>query len=238
MKPIVGILAEVNEEKTAVLHTYIRAIEESGGIPVLIPYIEREETFDRFLTFCDGFFFTGGADIDPGRYGEKSHPESGPFQPLRDVLEFSMLEKVYASEKPILGVCRGAQLLNVFLGGALYQHIPDVFASSVFHRQSEPKTSPSHSILICEHTPLRELVGKDDMLGNSFHHQAVKTLGKGLRVMAKASDGIVEAFYSESYPYLRAYQWHPERLFAIDADNKKIFEDFISATESRKTHEK
>ncbi len=230
MKPVIGVTAStVDDECSRVLHSYIAAIEENGGIPILFPYVKGQDVLDAYLSLCDGVLFTGGVDIDPHRYGASAHPQSGPFQPFRDAYEFSFAQKVLSSDKPIMAICRGAQLLNIALGGTLWQDIPSEFETEILHRQSEPKTSPSHGVEIIENTPLASLLSKTRMCGNSFHHQALKDLGRGLSVMAHAADGIVEAVYATDRPYLRAYQWHPERLYAIDADNRKLFTDFIDA---------
>lgn len=228
MNPLIGILSEVDGEAvTKVQDTYIGAIEKSGGVPILLPYVEQEDTIDRFVGLCDGFFFTGGADIDPARYGEVSSDVCGPIQPLRDALEFRVFEKVIATDKPILAICRGAQLVNAALGGTLYQDLPSELGSPVAHRQSEAKFEPSHAVKVLSGTPLHALVGTEQMTANSFHHQAIKRLGKGLSVMALAEDGIIEALFLEGDRYLRAYQWHPERLLDSNAQNRMIFTDFI-----------
>lgn len=228
MKPIIGITAStVDEECSKVLHTYVSAIEDSGGIPLLLPRVTDEETLDTYLSLLDGIFFTGGADLAPDLYGETAHYASGPFQLLRDAYEMPLAKKALETDLPILAVCRGAQLINVALGGTLWQDIPSAFESNIPHRQSEPKTSPSHSVTVVEDSPLYALTGKCEMTANSFHHQALKVLGCGLSVMACAADGIIEAVYAADRPYLRAYQWHPERLYKIDADNCRIFTDFI-----------
>jgi len=229
-KPIIGITAStVDGECSKVLHTYVSAIEDNGGIPLLLPRVTEEESLDAYLSLLDGILFTGGADLAPDLYGETAHYASGPFQPLRDAYEMPLAKKALDTDLPILGICRGAQLLNVALGGTLWQDIPSALESKISHRQSEPKTSPSHSVTVLEGTPLYTLTGKREMTANSFHHQALKELGRGLSVMARADDGIIEAVYAADRPYLRAYQWHPERLYTIDADNRRIFTDFIEA---------
>lgn len=144
-----------------------------------------------------------------------------------------VFNKAYKENKPILAICRGVQLFNVALGGTLYQDIPTQYKTEVHHIQGEERFSASHDILIEKHSPLYTLVKKDVMVGNSFHHQAIKNLGSELEIMARATDGMVEAVWSPKKRYLRGYQWHPERLFDIDGDNRKIFEDFIA--ESSKT---
>lgn len=230
MAHIIGILAEVDSDfNTRVQPPYIKAIELAGGLPVLLPYVSDEETIESFISICDGFFFTGGADVDPKRYGEQPKSTCGDIQYNRDTLEFKVFEKVINTSKPILAICRGAQLVNVALGGTLYQDIPTEIDTSISHRQTEPKFSPSHDVSVIENTPLYTLVGVERIKGNSFHHQSIKTLGKGLEIMALASDGVVEAAYLSGERYLRAYQWHPERLCASDKHNRLIFDDFIKA---------
>ncbi|MBO5247764.1 MAG: gamma-glutamyl-gamma-aminobutyrate hydrolase family protein [Clostridia bacterium] len=230
MKPIIGVLAEIdNEFCTRVQNPYIHAIERCGGIPVLFPFIDEEETMDRLVDLCDGFFFTGGADIHPKHYGEVLESNIGGIQEHRDAFEFKCFEKVIKTSKPILGICRGAQLINVALGGTLYQDIPSEVSTKILHRQCEPKFSPSHDVRIIVRTPLYEMTGVEQIKANSFHHQAIKKLGKGLEIMGIAEDGLIEAVYSAEERYVRAYQWHPERLFETDPQNRRIFEDFIQA---------
>lgn len=230
MKPIIGILAEIDiEQNTKVQNTYIKVIEESGGIPILLPYVTASQTMEYFVNICDGFLFTGGADIDPKRYGEQPKDTCGIIQYFRDEFEFNMFQMVIQTSKPIFAICRGAQLINVALGGTLYQDLPSELPTQIAHRQREEKFSPSHEVRVLGNTPLYQMTGAERICANSFHHQAVKTLGNGLEVMAIADDGVVEAFYLTGQRYLCAYQWHPERLYAIDADNRRIFDDFIKA---------
>ncbi len=235
MRPIIGLLAEVDDERaTRVMSTYVRAIEKSGGAPFLLPYVEGEEVVRHLALLCDGFLFTGGADISPMRYGEKAKESCGKIQLYRDDLEFRMFAQIYQTKKPILAICRGAQLVNVALGGTLFQDIPSECPSEIPHRQAEPKFSFSHSVSIQRDTPLYALIGKERMRANSFHHQAIKKLGSGLSVMAIADDGVIEAVYSTENRYLRAYQWHPERLCERCEDNKLLFENFIRACAAKK----
>ena len=230
MRPIIGLLAEVDEEfNTRVQEPYFKAIEIAGGLPLLLPCVRERDSVERFIDACDGFFFTGGMDVDPALYGEEPSVHLGELQPNRDELELRVFELVRGCQKPVLAICRGAQLVNVALGGTLYQDIPSQVATPIPHRQTEPKYSTSHEVSILQSTPLHELIGADRMRANSFHHQAVKTLGVGLEVMARADDGIIEAFYLPGERYLRAYQWHPERLVEVDAENRRLLEDFIEA---------
>ena len=230
MKPIIGILAEVdNDLITKLWNFYVNALEVAGGLPIIIPYVRGAETLDAYVDMCDGFLFSGGVDIDPCHYGEETKPTCGAIQPYRDELELKMFDKVIATKKPILAICRGAQLVNVALGGTLYQDIPSEVDTAILHRQTEGKCEPSHSVNITEGTPLFDLIGERTMVANSFHHQALKELGCGLKVMAAAEDGIIEAVYLDGDHHLRAYQWHPERLQDKSTQNRMIFDDFIKA---------
>lgn len=230
MKPIIGILAVVDDEKTtSCAQSYVDVIEKSGGIPLLLPFVNNEETVCAFVELCDGFMFTGGKDVAPKRYGEETSDGCGIIQEHRDFLEFAVFSKAVKTQKPILGICRGMQVINVGLGGTLYQDIANAFCTSILHKQTEPKSEPSHSVRVEKDTPLYALTGKEIIPANSFHHQAVKTLGKGLKAMAWADDGVMEAAYLDGARYIRIYQWHPERLYYIDENQRKIFTDFISA---------
>ena len=237
MKPLIGVLTEITNERTvSAQYLYTKPIESAGGIPIVIPFTLNSELISKYAELCDGFFFSGGADIDPLYYGEEAIHECGEIQPYRDSVEFLMFNEAFKLKKPILAVCRGAQLVNVALGGALYQDIHSEFKTTITHRQIEPKLAHSHEVDIMPGTPLYELFGQSRARVNSFHHQAVKFIGKDLSVMAMADDGLIEAFYYVGDGYLRAYQWHPERLYDQDNYNKRVFEDFIR--ECKKESEK
>ena len=169
------------------------------------------------------------------RYGEETLPDCGTPSLPCDEFGFFMLEHALSTKKPILGICRGAQLINVGLGGTLYQDLPSQCPSPIAHRQTEPKFSFSHEVALTEGEPLHRLLGQKRIRANSFHHQAVKTPGHGLRVMARADDGTVEAIYAPDHPYLFGIQWHPERLLDIDENSRRLFSHFVQACEVSKT---
>lgn len=232
MKPIIAITPDIDiDGNTKILKAYIEAIETAGGIPVLLPYTENIDTVISYIDICDGVCFTGGIDVDPKRYFEEKMMWCKDTQDNRDIFDLSVFALAKLKSKPIFAICRGAQLINVALGGMLYQDLAIETNTSIKHTQTEPKFSHSHEVKIIENTPLFGLLGKDRIKINSFHHQAIKELAEGLEVMALADDGIIEAIYMPKYPYLRAYQWHPERICQNDENQKKIFKDFISACE-------
>jgi putative glutamine amidotransferase len=216
-----------DEKKNGMKHSYSVAIEQAGGIALQLPYSENEEALEDYVARLDGFVFTGGADIDPKHFGEEKKDVCGRIYPFRDAFELRIFKKILVSKKPILAICRGMQLINVALGGTLYQDIPTEYKTSLCHAQTAPVTAPTHDILIRDNTPLAALLGKMRMMGNSFHHQAIKKLGKDLCITATAEDGTVEAVTYTGGSYLRGYQWHPERLCAFDSDNRILFEEFI-----------
>lgn len=229
MTPIIGLFCAVdNDATTTVLYHYAAAIEKAGGLPVVLPYTENEATIAAFLAKCDGVFFTGGADISPARYHHATHSACGRIELLRDAMEMIALPLALAAKLPIIAICRGAQLVNVALGGTLYQDLPSECPSPVCHQQVEGKLEFSHEVNLLKDSPIHALLGKDRIRANSFHHQAVRTLGQGLCIMARADDGTIEAFCLDDYPYLRAYQWHPERLYDKDEYSRTLFFEFIS----------
>lgn len=229
--PIIGIVASAKDVgDVSAPTTYTAAIEAAGGVPVVLPCGENFDGYDHFVDLCDGFMFTGGCDIHPTRYGEEILPTCGNIQDHRDTIELALFDRAIKTNKPIIAICRGIQLVNVALGGTLYQDIPSQLETDILHKQTQERFEPSHSVQVLENTPLFAMTGgKTTMVGNSFHHQAIKDLGRGLEVMARADDGIIEAVYMPEKKHVRAYQWHPERLWQIDTNNLAIFTEFVKA---------
>ena len=233
-KPIIGITASYSDNRYCIFNTYASAIVESGGIPIVLPFSRDEETIRQTVDICDGILLSGGGDIDPKFYGEEVLNETVQFGKCRDEFEFGLFAIARKKGVPIMGICRGMQVINVALGGSLYQDLPSQYESDISHAQSTPKTEPSHSVRVVPSTPLYKLSGCDVMTANSFHHQAVKRLGEGLVPMAYAEDGIIEGMFCNVGSYVMAYQWHPERLSAIDEKNRLLFDDLIAAARGMK----
>jgi putative glutamine amidotransferase len=231
MHPIIGIIASAKDVgDVSAPTTYTAAIEGAGGVPVILPCGDNFDMYDHFLDLCDGFMFTGGCDIHPARYGEQTLPACGSIQDHRDIIELAFFEKAIKIDKPIIAICRGIQVVNVALGGTLYQDIPSQLETDILHKQTQERCEPSHSVTVVENTPLHAMTGgKTTIVANSFHHQAIKALGRGLEVMARAQDGVIEAVFMPEKKHVRAYQWHPERLWRIDTDNQSIFAQFVDA---------
>ena len=190
---------------------YARAVEAAGGLPVVLPPIEHgaiPALVDRLAGVC----LSGGPDLDPAAYEAAPDPHLGPVEPDLDAFEFAVARRADQLGVPVLGICRGCQALNVARGGTLHQHLPDVTDGSVTHRQKASGRETTHSVRVEPASRLVEIVGDAELDVNSFHHQAVDRLGRGLRATAWAPDGVVEAIEDPDAPLYLGVQWHVETL--------------------------
>ena len=237
-KPIIGLTPSVDEENNRCLVQpgYLESIDRAGGLGIMLPLTDREEDIKQFVQMCDGFLFVGGPDIEPWRYGQELLPECGPQNIRRDALEWKLMEAALAADKPVLGVCRGIQVLNTVLGGTLYQDIPSQCGGAVEHDQPKPYDRASHSLSIAEGSPLHRLLGESSIQVNSLHHQAVKELSMYMEAMACSEDGLVEAAYMPGQRFVWAVQWHPEFL-PEEPESRKLFRAFVNACKFRDVYE-
>jgi putative glutamine amidotransferase len=235
MKPLIGVTtSELRPSSAGTLRrhgepphaemalgmTYLRAIEEAGGMPVVLPPLGDAVAY---LDRLDGICLSGGPDLDPDAYGaSERHAELGPTEPGLDAFELALARAADVSGLPILGICRGAQALNVARGGTLHQHLPG-------HRQIEPATATTHTVQIEQGTRLAEVAGAGRLRVNSFHHQAVDVLGRGLVPVAHAADGIVEAIEAPGPRLVLGVQWHAEGLTA-QPRHRALFEELVAAS--------
>lgn len=231
MKPIVGVMPLWDDKKDSIwmLPGYMDGISEAGGIPVIFPFSSDSHDLKQLFDLCSGILLTGGHDVSPEEYNEK--PLEGLIESCekRDAMEKEVLKMAIAEDKPVLGICRGIQFINVALGGTLYQDLPKQHPSEVIHHQCAPYDIPSHNVIIPAGSPLYKCLGTEQLPVNSCHHQAVKDLSAELTVMAAAPDGIVEAVYKPDSRFFWAVQWHPEFSYQTDMNSKKIFRAFIDA---------
>jgi putative glutamine amidotransferase len=213
--------------------SYIRALEQSGLAPVLISPAHSPASIDALIAGCAGLVLSGGEDVHPSRYGEDPSPALGRVEPLRDAMEFEAVSCAVQRGMPIFGICRGLQVLNVHFGGTLYQDImTDREGDHLRHEQAGTWYDRAHDASVAPDSMLRRIVDADRLHINSFHHQAVKHLGKELRVVARADDGLVEAIEHKSYPWLLGVQWHPERNEAstpASDHDRRLFAGFRDA---------
>jgi putative glutamine amidotransferase len=223
MRPIIGMLASLAENGTmmAITRDYLNSIWNSGGMGVVLPYTNDPQRIKEYVAECDGFVFCGGVDIDPKYYGQENNGLSENICSERDEFESLMFTELYPTGKPILGICRGEQVINVFLGGTLIQHIDG-------HRQSEERHVLTHEVVLNKDGELFDIIGRERIMTNSFHHQIVDALAEGLVCDAINVEGYIEAYHSSNHPFLLCVQWHPENFF-FDETSSKIFKAFLNA---------
>lgn len=231
MRPIVGVLPLWDDEKQSIwmLPGYLEGIRTGGGIPLILPLTADEKELKELDGLLGGYLFTGGQDVDPALYSEKPHKGLGETCKMRDEMEKRLLELALSQDKPVLGICRGIQLINACLGGSLYQDLPSQFPSGLCHHQEPPYDEPSHEVLLERDSPLFALLNRERLSVNSYHHQAVKEPAPGLSVMARAGDGLIEALCKRDAAFVWAVQWHPEFSYPREESSRQIFSAFVSA---------
>jgi putative glutamine amidotransferase len=203
--------ADPPQREMALGMTYARAVERAGGLPVVLPPLETNAVgplIERLWGVC----LSGGPDLSPASYGARPHDQLGPTEPDLDLFELEVARRADALGIPVLGICRGAQTLNVARGGTLYQHLPDVTDGSIAHRQEESGRLPTHAVRLEPGSLLAGILGVSELRVNSFHHQAVEGLGRGLRAVAWSPDGVVEGIEDPRGPFFLGVQWHAETL--------------------------
>ncbi|HMO58036.1 MAG TPA: gamma-glutamyl-gamma-aminobutyrate hydrolase family protein [Roseiflexaceae bacterium] len=213
--------------------SYLRAVEAAGGIPALIHLTQDEEVLDAHFRRCDALLLAGGVDVDPDFYGAERHPLLEATNPEQDTVEVALTRRAVNTGMPLLGICRGIQLLNVALGGTLYQDLDAELADALDHRESTKTQNMAHlahPIKIQRDSHLAALLDTDELVVNTLHHQAVRDLAGGLRVVGQAPDGVIEAVEGVHGSFLLAVQCHPEELYA-QADRRwtRVFEAFVAA---------
>ena len=239
MPPLIGVTtSEVRRGELATLRrhgeppqhemalglTYMRAIELAGGVPVVLPPLG-PGSMSTLLARLDGICLSGGPDLDPAGYGARAHEQLGPTEPSLDRFELELARAADAAGLPLLGVCRGAQALNVARGGTLHQHVEG-------HRQTELATQPVHGVRIAPRSRASRVLRTRATQVNSFHHQAVDELGAGLVASAWAPDGTVEAIEDRKHPFLLGVQWHAETLVQHPGQ-LALFQALVAAASGR-----
>jgi putative glutamine amidotransferase len=214
--------------------SYLRAIEAAGGIPSLIHLTRDAEVLDVHYQRCDALLFAGGEDVDPSFYGAVPHPRLGAPDRFQDEVELALARRAAAEGKPILGICRGIQLLNVALGGTLYQDISSEIEGALNHSESTDRRDMAylaHPIALEPESWLAAQLDAADLKVNTLHHQAIRDLAPGLRVVARAPDGVVEAVEGTGGGFVLGVQSHPEELWErADQRWARLFEGFVQAT--------
>jgi putative glutamine amidotransferase len=209
---------------------YLQAIERAGGVPVILAPVPPEGT-QALLERLDGLCLSGGPDIHPNAYREPPHDRLGPTEPVLDKFELALARRAHERDLPIFAICRGAQLLNVARGGSLIQHLPDL-GSAIEHRQVERNSVVTHAVEVAGDSRLAGLLGSTEIDVNTLHHQAVDRLGEGLRIVARAPDGVVEAIEDPDATFAIGVQWHAEAIVARP-EQLALFRAFVAAATGR-----
>lgn len=232
--PLIGLTTYGRDENNrfALPAHYIDAVRRAGGIPVLLP---PGETYDaQLLDRLDGLILSGGGDVNPSLYHGLHHETIYMVDPERDQSEIALVKQFIATDLPCLGICRGAQVVNVALGGSLIEHLPDVVGERVAHRVP-PRNRTNHPVRLEPGSRLAAIVGQTEVTTASWHHQAIRQVAPGLKVVAHAPDGTIEAVEMPAHPWLIAVQWHPELTAADDPSQQRIFEALVAAAKNRRS---
>ena len=234
-KPIIGISSSIivddlgsfaGYKRAYVNKDYVDAVVRAGGVPLIIPFTTNKEVIISQAQLIDGLILSGGHDINPYNYGQEPSQKIGEIFPERDIYEMILLEESKKRDIPILGICRGFQLINVAAGGTLYQDLSLIPGNILKHNQVSNPTLKTHKIEIKENSFISSIFGKETMV-NSFHHQAIDKVANDFIVVARASDGVVEAIEHKTYKFLVAVQWHPEML-AVNCEKARVlFSKFV-----------
>lgn len=193
----------------------------------MLPLTSEEETIDILLGTIQGILLTGGHDVCPSTYGEDKIPQCGATCRERDKMEHILLGRALGRDIPVLGICRGIQFINVFLGGSLYQDLPTQRPSCTEHHQKPPYDVPVHELELMDNSGLFRLLNRKSLSVNSYHHQAIKEKARPLKIMAVADDGIIEAVEMTDKKFVWGIQWHPEFSYKSDENSRLIFEEFV-----------
>ena len=214
MKPIIGITASIDENRHYLNRVYADAVARAGGIPLILP---ADGCFGEAFHVLDGLLLSGGGDIDGRFFGQPTHKKADDIWPERDEADIAAARLAYSRNMPILGICRGLQVLNVALGGNLVQHIEG-------HKQAGPRNVATHSVAVSGR--LAQIMGAADVMVNSIHHQAADRVAENLIVCGTAPDGTIEALHDPRKPFVLALQWHPEELLHMP-EHFRIFKEFM-----------
>jgi putative glutamine amidotransferase len=236
--PIIGITTIAIEAEQKLLpsrlgqnQTYIRGLVRAGAAPLMIPQLADASLVRALYEQLDGLLLPGGEDIDPASYGEARHERCGRVSPERDDMELALARWAVEDGMPLLAICRGIQILNVALGGSLYQDIAAQVPGAERHDwyPGYPRDRLSHQVAITPQTRLATILGARSPRVNSLHHQALKEVPPALTVVARAPDGVIEAVEMTDHPFALGVQWHPEELADGDARAQRLFDALVEA---------
>lgn len=234
-RPIIGISTSIiidgggmfpGYHRSYVNRDYVRSVLAAGGVPVMLPMTDDKEAVETALSLCDGLILSGGQDVYPLNYGEEPHRAIGEVLPERDDFDYGLYRLAKERKMPVLGICRGAQIIATAEGGSLYQDL-SMIKDALKHSQGHSPSMPSHHITVSGGTKLHGILGADRATVNSFHHQVIRDPGKDMIISAKADDGVIEAIEHKDADFIMAVQWHPEMMHATSDQMLGIFRALV-----------
>jgi len=238
-RPVIGIVGNLlveqggfspGMERSYVNNDYVAAVERAGGIPLILPVVRGQDVAERQTECADALLISGGYDIDPLLYGEEPHRALEFVYRDTDIFQLRTIKTALAKGQPLLAICKGIQLLNVACGGTIYQDLDEIPDSFVKHSQNRKRSCPSHTVVAEEGSVIAELLGMTFPV-NSYHHQAVKDVGRGLKVTSRAMDGVVESLEMEGEPFVVGVQWHPEMMMSGGDEMLPLFLRLVEEAE-------
>jgi len=231
MRPVIGITpSQQNDFREIVLNKdYAEAIRVAGGLPVVLPIPGSmlDIMVKEYINVIDGLLLSGGMDLDPLSWGEEPLPGLRGIDPERDLFELTLVKEAINNGKPVLGICKGCQLLNIATGGTLYQDLSSRDKESLQHEQKAPRWYPTHNIIIEKDSLLYSILGREKIRVNSFHHQAIKEVGPDFKIVAISSDGVIESVEKKNGSFVLGVQWHPEAMWQQDENALKLFQKLV-----------
>ena len=233
-KPLIGLNIDFNDGKFQIGCKYVDCVIAAGGLPLLVPCNGNRRQLDEYIKMADGFVFIGGRDYPPGWYGEKHHPKSILVHPRRAEVDLYLVRAALRRKIPILGICGGHQLINIALGGRIVQHVPNAVDHQPAKQKKGKRKVIKHAVEITGGRILRKLFGEKKITVNSYHHQAVApdALGRGLKAVAFAAGGVVEAIEARELQFILGLQWHPERM-PWRAHAARVFNALVKAASKK-----
>jgi putative glutamine amidotransferase len=231
-KPLIGITAgfDYNENKLYINNGYYESIIMVGGLPIIIPVTQGGDYLCDMTKRCDGFLISGGPDVDAKHWNEYNYKFNGRISPIRDEMELFIVREAVDMNKPVFGICRGVQVLNIALGGTIYQDIYSQIVNNNLqkHLQEAPVWYPTHNVIVEKDSRIYKSHGKVVLRVNSFHHQAIKDVAPGFAATSTCEDGVIESIEHKSNKFAVGVQWHPELMWEKDVVFLELFKDFVN----------
>lgn len=237
-KPVIGVVPLFDEERNSIwmIPGYMDMLVACGALPIILPFSSEPREVARDFELVDGVLVTGGQDVSPYLYGEHSIPECGRPYAKRDLLDQELIRYCRTSRTPLLGICRGIQILNVTYGGTLWQDLPTQAPSSIDHHMKPPYDAVAHEVTLKPGSRLADILGCTHLGVNSYHHQALRDVAPGLEAEAWAPDGLVEALHDPTQEFMLSVQWHPELSWRVDPRQKHLVSAFVAAARNHYLH--